>query len=377
MNQETKIYPEHDHLVSRHNVVGKDGVLWSADQEVQDAVGGHYDYRAVDGFFLDGNRQGHVLTQNNSPEFVAQMTYRGEIANANFTPIGSFTELFARPHERVLYIPYIRLQDPEFPNANWISYGLPPEVTHRAKNKRIFHEWLANAGFAEHIPNFVATHIDAVAERGKQMIEQVTNLYHEAGMQNYPVGLMIRGAECDGNYGAVVLKQDTIRIGTFCPEKQKILLMPDGKSKGSEYFDDWESALKAATTHIKTSMDIEKEPNVLMTRLVELERSPGMAAVMRRGIMHCLEWNDQWKAQDETACTGTSSYRAMYGMDEEKLQQSQILFTEIMGKMMTNTPNRESVYAMFNIDLMMVSQKEDELWKDPTQILISFHGTLM
>lgn len=90
-----------------------------------------------------------------------------------------------------------------------------------------------------------------------------------------------------------------------------------------------------------------------------------LSAVLMEGKVHCLNWNGQWRAPGETACTGTASYSVV---DEVRIaefyqEQSQYLLAYILHKFLDGRPDLKDVYGMVNMDIMIPGDKEVALWK--------------
>lgn len=364
-----KIYPENSMPVAEHNVIGEHGLLWSAEDILQDKVGAHYDPRAVDQLMYSENKHGVVLSPDESHDFQEQLRYRGAIAEAVINSIKDISEIKTEGASRALYIPYVRMADPTPPNGvEWGYYGLPPEVTRSLKNKAEFHNWLSENGYSQHIPNYRVCNVEEMTQVSYSMLRQINEMYKEVGV-DYPPGLMIRAAESDGNFGSGYLVQANKDkfVGDKLTRKGDILFMPDGKSKDARAFTDWEGAIKFAQQHVTDSMNLASEPRVVLTRFLDLESTPGQSAVVTEGTIHCLNWNGQWVEPGDSACTGTTSYGLIGNekVEEKYFEQGREMFTSILSKHL-NEAEREEVYGMANIDFMVVGKKEKELWQKVT-----------
>ncbi len=356
-----------DAIVAWHNVAGRQGVLCAAADHITDAVGHHYNSRAAD----------HVPYLPNVPVFVLadapaevaqQLDYRGEVAGMHFTPIHNTTDLAKLGIRRALFLPYIRLTDIELSDQiEWTRYGLPPQVIQHLKNKADMHQWLMDSGFIDHTLNFVACPIDDIPEVGATMLAQIATLYRELDMDHvYPLGIMVRGAQTDGNYGAGFLKELLQDIGPY--RRGQIILKRDGKSADMDVFDDWQSALLALRDHINHTTATHIENRVVMTRLLDIEVSPGMSAMLDNGILHPLAFNGQYTEPGAIACTGTCTLAADIGEAKAEvinalfLDQAQTLLRQILTRRFMPRSDVESIQAMLNIDMMVVGELERELW---------------
>ncbi len=391
------IYPSHDFEVGNHNVVSQDlksgksvGLLDGASPKTQLDVGGHYDFRSIDQL-MNQEAKGYVLTTD-ADRLFAQVLYRGILANRSLTAVERLQDIPTKKGEVGLYIPYVNFYPPEFPNtATWKRYGLPTEVAQRAQNKADFHNWLVKEGFAEHTPNHIVSNVESIPNLGQNMIRQIDQMYSQAAMQSeYPLGLMIRAARSDGNYGAAKVVQlvegETIienHEGLDIVRRFKagdILMYPDGKKRGIKKFSEWPRALEAASKHIEGAMDMNVDSRVVMSRLLDLEASPGISAVIIKGIAHTFRWNGQWQEDGESACTGTMSYDLAHDgkIEADYFEQSQEVYVRVLSKMLVGQENLEDIYAKNNMDLMIPGRLERKLWqraqRDPS--LFKYLGTV-
>ncbi len=378
---EKLIYPAHDIKILDHNVVGAGGVLWSIDPNTQEKVGGHYDPRAADQFLGNHNREAFVLTQ--SPEdHQSQLDYRGAIGKVDLTAIRDVREITNPNGHVALYVPYISREMPNFPTElNWKRYGLPYEITSLLKNKADFHDWLTQNDLEANTPNHVICEAKDITSSAEQMLLKIQSMYQEAKIDDqYPIGLMLRGAEGDGNYGAAKIVQSlhnqTIltKKGEVHVQAGQIMIMPDGKKDNLEVHDNWQTALLLAQLHIKDSMNLDQESRVVMSRLIDLQDSPGMSAIIAGGTPHLFNWNGQWQEPGESACTGTTSpgLNGNNRLHELFLEETQAIFSTILSKQLEGRANRDEIYAMINIDLMIPGALEQKLWQK-TQSRPSLH----
>lgn len=360
---------EVDALVAWHNIVGLDGVLCAAAAETTARAGLHYAPRAVDHIPYSQAKPLFVLTTH--PEAIqAQMDYRGSIAKLNFTPIQSTVELHAYGIKKALFLPYIRLSDvPLDQDIVWERYGLPPDLTQHMKNKATMHRWLMQVALVQNMVNFVACSIDAIPQAGKRMLDQITLMYDDLGMSStYPLGLMVRGAQTDGNYGAGFLYQLHADDPASGGKSGQIVVVRDGHAEDAGVFDEWEPALSALRDHIDATTNREVEDEVVMSRYMDIGIAPGMSALFEGGKLHFLDFNGQYIAPGSSACTGTTSFDYQFGDEAATIRQNYYgqsveLLREITEKLLAGRPDRERINANINIDMMVVGAKEAELWE--------------
>lgn len=357
-------------IVAWHNVVGKQGVLCASTEELEQVVGEHYAARAIDHipYTANGHIERFVLTTE--PEMLGeQLDYRGQLSGLDFYPIRNLKELAERGITKALFVPYINLTSQKFPaEMAWETYGLPPEVTGALKDKADLHEWLMANGFEQHTPNYVISTANQIVENGLMMLPKIAEMYREFGVSDmYPLGLMIRGAHSDGNYGMASLRQ-AVRsesIDGCNVYKGEIILRRDG-SAVVEFFDRWEDALQRAQDHISLNTPENGEYRVVMSRLIDLRMSPGLSAAIIGQEVYPFNFNGQYTEPGQTACVGTSTFKISYGektasrTSEDYLTQSQNILKRIMKHFLAD---KGHVNAMMNIDLMLTGMLEQMLWE--------------
>lgn len=360
-----------DAIVAFHNIAGQNGVLNNAEMPIVQYVGNHYAARGIDHIpYTNGQPiQTYVLT--NQPEMMeAHAAYRGHLANMHFTPITSLQELVERGVHKVVHLPYIRLVDESFPGEiEWHRYGLPPEVTYRLKDKVGIHRWLMENGFAQYTPNFVSGHVEEIPHKGAMMLDKISAMYARLGMLGrYPLGLIIRGAFSDGNYSmaAVVEAIADMSLRNQSIRKGQVMIKPNGNSLNLEVVDTFAQALERVKDHFHHEQELGGQ--VIMTRLLDIDLSPGMSASIADGQTHLFHFNGQYMAPGNTACTGTTTFKTAIGeeraraMTAKYLPQSQELLAGILDRVLTQD-DLAGLYAMLNIDGMMVGELEHELYE--------------
>ncbi len=346
-----------DAIVAWHNVVGADGVLCAASESVTQIAGGHYAPRAVDHIPYTTDVRTFVMTDY--PERIQkQLAYRSAVSGMTFTPISSTSDLHAYGVRRALFLPYIRLTDvPLDPAIEWVRYGLPPELTQHLKHKANMHHWLQREGFHNHTMNYVACDIEDIPAVGQQMLDKIGRMYRELGVLDYPLGLMVRGTQTDGNYGA----------GSLFSKDGMLVLRRNGKAPLIDMLS-WEVALEELRDHIIETTNTDLASQVVITRLIDVDVSPGMSAIYENGTLHCFDFNGQYTAPDSTACTGTTTFAFEVGDRAEAyrnafLPQTQTLLRDIMGRLLAGRDDVAQINGMLNIDMMSVGPREAALWE--------------
>src|SRR5207248_453731 len=174
-----------------------------------------------------------------------------------------------------LVVPYINVPEIETRLHNEFraeSWGLPGIMTHMLKNKVSFYR-LADEfdlpGF--YPPDYTVAHIFDVAQEAERFLRQVEEIYQKAGVAGaYPLGVMLRASEEDGNYGCCLAYEDA----------GGIVVVEDGDSDHAHYYRHWQEALANLQEHLITTMNVQKETRVVISRYIDFEDSPGMSVVI-------------------------------------------------------------------------------------------------
>jgi|GEM_PF-4222009 len=358
-------------IVAYHNVAGQSGVLNAAGAELEHELMAHYAFRGIDHIpYVQGqNIRCFVL----SPQIDAMrdhVQYREQIAGMEFTPITNTAELAGMGIDKAVFLPYIRLTDePLESSIDWIRYGLPPQVTIKLKDKAYIHRWLVSRGLARHTPNHIACDATYIPRFGKRMLREIITMYEDLEMRTrYPVGLMIRGALSDGNYAmaAIVEAITDMTIRDVSIKKGQWMLKPNGKSEDLEIFDTAGEALVRVREHIRHENNRDIDDRVVMSRLIDLDASPGLCAAVVNNQIFDFPFNGQYMEPGNTACTGTTTFSAALGIDvaqtytRDYLQQSQELLHDILNRFFEEY-NVQNLYAMLNMDVMVIGDLEREL----------------
>jgi hypothetical protein len=145
----------------------------------------------------------------------------------------------------------------------------------------------------------------------------------------------------------------------------QFILKPDGKMDRMETFASEEDALKRLRDHIQGENDTSIDDHVIMSRLIDVEVSPGLCAAIAGGVVHTFPFNGQFMEVGHTACTGTWTFSSAVGIsraDEinvQYLDQTQDLLRGILAKSMVAD---DDLFAMLNIDVMIAGPLERELF---------------
>jgi len=347
--------------VGYHNV---QDVLHASDKNVLEYIERHYGQRCGH-VPMDNVDKSVVLVRQQSDAVKTQFDYISDLAGRRVEPRteGELRQEIERSEgERPLIVPYARLPITEEGLKNKFDadvWGLPPGMVAKLKNKAEFHELIDKGEFEGiHVPDFAISNIDSLSVRGKEFLDRrVEGLYREHDMPNYRRGVVVRSAECDGNYGIGIVKQDN----------GNMVFIPDGNEKDARRFGMWEEALRECQNYLKKSIDVKKEGRVVVSRLLDIVDSPGMSMVVLNGEVASLGWNGQLQDRG-TACVGTGTYRPK-NKELEKLRDENeggvAVATERLLRRVADQQGIDfkSIRGFANIDLMIPGAMEVELQK--------------
>ena len=379
--------------VGFHNV-GSEGVLRASNEAIIKRIQHYY-----------GERCGHLplnatniraLVDAPSEEICAQMAYLSTLFGKNIMPI-TFDELKQEilgtnssyalhpvslvgadssrpsPIDRLvadqipLVVPYINVPEIEIRLHNELnaqSWGLPGIMTNALKNKVNFYR-LADEfnlpGF--YPPDYTVAHIFDVAREAEKFLRRIEDIYQKAGVAGaYPLGVMLRASEEDGNYGCCLAYEDA----------GDIIVVEDGDAEHAHYYQHWQEALANSQEHLITTMNLQKETRVVISRYIDFEDSPGMSVVIMDDRVETLGWNGQLQKPGSKACVGTSTYipknTYMQRMQQEYEAQTTAFFEALLRKTAQKCGiDFASIRAVANLDIMMPSELEKTLQRQRKQ----------
>ncbi len=284
-----------------HNVGS--GVLRASDMATIKKIEAHY-----------GARCGHipldaevvrVLVQVHTPAMQRQMAYLGHLFGKDVQPVTA-VELQSRSQdakgERTLIVPYVNVPEAE----QWIqhelqaeSWGIVGDIVTILKNKADFYQLLDELAIDDlHTPDYQIAHIADLAQAASKFLGVIEDTLKAAGMTQYPLGVMLRAAESDGNYGCCLLYE----------KDQRVCVVQDGDAEHALSYASWQEALLISQQHLASAMNPQKETRVVMSRFLDLLDSPGMSVVVLDGQVVSLGWNGQLQKEGSKACIGTGTY---------------------------------------------------------------------
>jgi hypothetical protein len=121
-----------------------------------------------------------------------------------------------------------------------------------------------------------------------------------------------------------------------------------------------------AQQHLISTMDVQKETRVVISRYLDFVDSPGISVVLLDGEVASLRWNGQLQLKGSKACVGTSSYNP----GSAALQHLQQLYEEptaaFFEALLRRTAERcqinfASIRGVANLDIMLPGPLEARL----------------
>lgn len=344
-----------------HNVGS--GVLRASHESMVSYVERHYGERC--GHFPFNAARLYALVEQDTPDIRSQMAYLSELFGKTITSV-TLNELRVE-RERIggsiLVVPYINVPETETSMQEALGtqpWGLPGKLTDALKNKVNFYR-LADefqlVGF--YPPDYTVVTLENLVPSAAKFLSCVEDIYQQAGMvQNYPLGLMMRAAESDGNYGCCLLYESAAGIS----------LVPNGDPEHGAFYRDWQAALLSAQEHLAGTMNTEKENRVVISRYIDFVDSPGMSVVIMDGQVVSLGWNSQLQKEGSKACIGTSTYipKSLQLERKRPLYEAQTMaYFETFLRETARLCGIDfaSLRGVANIDVMIPAEPEQELQK--------------
>ncbi len=261
-------------------------------------------------------------------------------------------------------MPYINIPETEAYIRDELGaqvWGLPAQMTHLLKNKALFYQLadeLAEEGFSP--PDYTIVHVQDVAKEAETFLGKVEEIYKQAGVaQAYPLGVVLRAAESDGNIGCCLVYE----------KASAIIVVQNGDAEDVNSYSCWRDALKQAQASLMAAMSPPKETRVVVSRFVNLANSPGMSVVIMDGHVESLRWNGQYQKPGSMACIGTNTYipRNAYlqQMQNHYEDQTAAFFETFLRKVAERCGiNFSSLRAVANVDIMIPTELEKTLQKN-------------
>lgn len=343
-----------------HNIGS--GVLRASDPATIKKVEIHYGERC--GHVPLSTTRTRVLVEQSTPAIEQQMLYLSalfgkEIQAKTFQDFQEEARLF--PDEHPLVVPYVnvpetalRLQD----ELGADSWGIPSEMTTVLKNKADFYQLVDELGLGTFTtPDYKVASIDELVHAALAFLQEIEELYANTGLSShYPLGVMLRAAESDGNYGSSLLSQ----------QAEVIIAVQDGNAEQTQFYHTWQEALTAAQAHLRSTIDPRKEARIVMSRYLDLIDSPGMSVVFLDGQAESLGWNGQLQKPGSKACVGTSSYRPQNALLRDLQASYEAQTTTFFVELLRKTAEKygcdfSAIRGIANLDIMLPGPLEQHL----------------
>lgn len=357
--------------VGYHNVGS--GVLRASHEAVVKQVERHY-----------GERCGHlpldagnvcVLVDQHTTDIRTQMDYLSQLFGKAITP-WTLDELKVEKDKLAgpvpLVVPYINVPETETHICAALDaqpWGLPGNMTHALKNKVNFYK-LADEfdleGFCP--PDYAVSTLADLTSAATDFLSMVEELYHQAGIAHiYPMGVMLRAAESDGNYGCCLVYENSTGIE----------VVPNGDVEHVRRYTCWQDALHSSQEHLAATMNTQKEARIVISRYIDYADSPGMSVVIIDGQVESLGWNSQLQKKGSKACIGTSTYLPrsphLQRMQRQYEEQTAAFFETFLRK----TAHKygvdfASLRGVANIDIMIPGELEQKLQRERKQPVANY-----
>lgn len=350
-----------------HNV-GSEGVLRASNERMINFVQTYYGQRCGHLPLNAGVR--HTLVSTPTEEIQAQMTYLSSLFGKEVTPLTLDDLKQARertPEQTPLIVPYINIPELEHSLGKALGaklWGLPGPMTHLLKNKASFSQLIDRLGLdGFSLPDYTVATIDHVANEAERFLQSVEGIYHEADMAGiYPLGVMLRAAEEDGNYGCCLAYENA----------GNITVVQDGDADHAQHYTSWQEALAISQQHLAATMNVQKEARVVISRYIDVADSPGLSVVILENQVESLGWNSQLQKPGSKACIGTSTYtpaddyaRAIQQVSEEQTA----IFFETLLRETAHLCGQDfaSIVGVANLDIMIPGTLERRLQQQRKQ----------
>jgi hypothetical protein len=353
--------------VGFHNV-GEQGVLRASNETMVKKVQHYYGERC--GHLPLNARNIRALVDFPSADIRAQMAYLSALFGKDVLPV-TFDELKQEeqraPELVPLVVPYINLPELETRLHNELgaeTWGLPGTMTDALKNKASFYQLadeFALQGF--YPPDYSIANIFDVAREAERFLLQVEEIYKTTGVAGtYPLGVMLRAAEEDGNYGCCLVYEDA----------EGIVVVQDGDADHARYYRHWQEALANSQEHLLTTMNVQKEMRVVISRYIDFADSPGVSVVIMDDRVESLGWNSQLQKPGSKACVGTSTYIPNTAYMQRMQQAYEERTTAFFEALLRSTAQKcgidfASIRGVANLDIMIPGELEKRLQRERKQ----------
>ena len=271
------------------------------------------------------------------------------------------------PAPVALVVPYINVPEVETRLHNELgaeAWGLPGKMTHVLKNKASFYSLADEFGLEGfYPPDYTIATIYDVAGEAERFLGRIEDIYKKAGVaETYPLGVMLRASEEDGNYGCCLVYENAGRV----------IVVQDGDADHAQYYTRWQEALAISQEHLAATMNVQKEARVVISRYIDFADSPGMSVVILEDRVESLGWNGQLQKPGSKACIGTSTYipsNAYMQRMQQAYEEKTAAFFEALLRKTAQQCGIEfaSIRGVANLDIMIPGELEKRLQQQRKQ----------
>lgn len=353
-------------------------VVPDVSDEIADKLNRHYGSR---GGALDwGSPNVGLIVAHKTPAITEQAAYLGATAGRKLH-VWELADLQnGHGPAETLIVPYINTYKTEedVKKLGQESWGLPPAIVARLKNKVNFHEAVKSTeveGFE--VPEYKIATLRDVGHVARKVISESEELYAQHDLSGrYPMGVVIRAEESDGNYGNVIIHEINDEKKWGEKTAGKIIVITNGKltteningkdvpklyRKG-----DWSTPIRDANRSLQNSFEKGAKPRFVVSRYMNLADSPGMSLVLNKGYVESLGWNTQIQAEGTTACIGTEKYRPKTPYLARMQDMYEAQTAEDFASFILETAKHEKIpfediVGIINVDIMLPGPLEVEL----------------
>jgi hypothetical protein len=262
----------------------------------------------------------------------------------------------------MMVVPYINVHETEQRIQNELraeSWGMRGDLVSFLKNKANFYHFIDEFEYdGFQTPDYRISHVSNVSKEALKFLHDIDEMLKDAGMSDYPLGVMMRAAESDGNYGCSLVYE----------YEKRIRVVPNGEVAYAVDYSSWEEALASSQQHLTSTMDLQKETRIVISRYIGMLDSPGMSVVIMDGHVESLGWNCQLQLEGSKACVGTSTYRpanALLARLQESYEGHTLAYFESVLKRAAQKFGVDfaSIRGVANIDIILPTEMETMLQK--------------
>ncbi len=347
--------------VGYHNV--GTGVLRASNKTTIDYVEAHYGQRCGH-LPLDAQRV-CVLVNARTDDIESHLKYLSQLYGKEIEAITAHElqqvqRRFSGYH--MLIVPYINVPETEKRIQTELgaeSWGMKGDMVSFLKNKADFYQFIDEFeldGFRT--PDYRIVRIADLSKEALGFLNTMEDVVKKAGVPQYPLGVMLRAAESDGNYGCCLVYE----------QNKLVRVVPNGEVERAANYSSWKEAFAISQKHLMATMDQQKETRVVISRYIDFADSPGMSVVIMNGRVESLGWNGQLQQNGSKACIGTSTYRPA-NISLARLQQEYegrtLAYFEALLKRAAQYCGVDfvSIRGVANIDIMLPTELEETLQK--------------